>query len=391
MKRKHIELLTETVSSSLKSNSTLNLSHDNKPIQNNLINSNNNIYKNEKQFKPSLPSSLPQPPPPEHTDLTNTILFCKYELHKRSSILTNLTSQYTQHLQTNFPKHFSSLNRSIILHKPKLFRNTKAQFIINNLNFRHKFRPNKNRLTTYIEAFHAFQIPRYLHNINTSQYLSITSLINHYIITFDMLYTLYNTLRVNKNNSTDSYVYEIVFRSNLIHLMQIIIAKGKEQLHVHDVNDNEHKSTSNVCVVERNDNVNAKEMIDTINNIVDVLLQYKNVLVNVNYQMIMKHFEMILDNEIGNVNITYNVLIKDRLSNNDSYLNKSNLIYIVKDDKEQNTIIKTNEIIKRKINIHELQTMRHNIAMNMFNTIVNVNVYYVNTISLINIYLSDIN
>ena len=312
MKRKHIELITEIVSASLKSNDTLNLSHDNKPIQNNLINSNNNIYKNEKQFKPS---SLPQPltPLPEHTDHTNTILFCKYELHKRNSILTNLTSHYTQYIQTNVPKHFNPLNRSIILHKPKLFRNTRAQLIINNLNFRHKFRPNKNRLTTYIEAFHTFQIPRYLHNINTSQYLSITSLINHYIITFDMLYTLYNTLRVNKNNSTDSYIYEIVFKINIIHLMQIIIAKGKEQLHVHG---DSNKNTSNVSVVERNDNVNAKEMIDTINNIVDVLFQYKNVLVNVNYQMIMKHFEMILDNEIGNINIAYNVLIKDRLSNN---------------------------------------------------------------------------
>lgn len=391
MKRKHIELITEIVSSSLKSNDTLNISHDNKPIQNNLINSNNNIYKNEKQFKPSsLPQSLTLPP--EHTDLTNTILFCKYELHKRKSILTNLIVHYTQYIQTNFPKHFNPLNRSIILHKPKLFRNTKAQLIISNLNFRHKFRPNKNRLTTYIEAFHAFQIPRYLHNINTSQYLSITSLINHYIITFDMLYTLYNTLRANKNNSTDSYMYEIVFKINIIHLMQIIIAKGKAQLHVHD-DDSNNKNTSNVSVVERNDNdnVNAKEMIDTINNIVDVLCQYKNVLVNVNYQMIMKHFEMILDNEIGNINIAYNVLIKDRLSNNDSYFNKSNLLYIVKDDKDQNTCIKTNEIIKRKINVHELQTMRHNITMNMFNTIVNVNVYYVNTISLINIYLSDIN
>jgi hypothetical protein len=172
--------------------------------------------------------------------------------------------------------------------------------------------------------------------------------------------------------------------------MQIIIAKGKARLHVHD-DDSNNKNTSNVSVVERNDNVNAKEMIDTINNIVDVLCQYKNVLVNVNYQMIMKHFEMILDNEIGNINIAYNVLIKDRLSNNDSYFNKSNLLYIVKDDKDQNTCIKTNEIIKRKINVHELQTMRHNITMNMFNTIVNVNVYYVNTISLINIYLSDIN
>ena len=318
------------------------------------------------------------------------MLFCKYELHKREVILTKLTSHYIEYIQTNCQKHFNPIIRGIIINKPKLFKNTKAQLILNKLNFKHKFRPNKNRLTTYIEAFHMFQIPRYLHNINVSQYLSITSLINHYIITFDMLYTLYNTIRVNKNSSTDSYLYEVVFKLNIIHLMQMILIKGKEHLPV--VHDEHNNDMNNVSIERSNDNVNTNEMTETVNTIVDVLFKYKNVLTNVDYQMIMKYFEMILDKEIGNVNIEYNLLIKESLSNNDLYLNKTNLIHVVQEDNKQNNVcIKTNEIIKRKINVREVQSMRNNIGISLFNNIVNVNVYYVNTISLINIYLSDHN